>query len=275
MATANGSQELADQGASALKITKRPWDARGFHDLSWLYAYHTFSFVTHHDPEHEKYGPLHVFNEDRVQRGTGFGTHSHAEYLIWSYVVSGELEHRDSMGNLELLTRDDVQFTSAGTGIQHSEYNRNKERDLHFIQVWAKPSVHGLTPSYSTRRYPEECKRDRFVRIMESVDRHSGKDGAQEPIALHADVSMSASILSPGKTVEHELVKNGPRNVYVHVIMSGKKQPNSGGATIKLGDVEVGEGDGAYIRGAIGPGKVEIASVGEKPAEFLLFDMGD
>lgn len=215
-----------------------------------------------------------MINEDRVEKGTGFGTHSHAEFLIWSYIVSGELEHKDSMGNLEKLRRGEVQFTSAGTGIRHSEYNRNKDEDTHFLQIWAKPNVRGLTPSYVTRKYPEELKTDKLLRIMESTDRHSGKEGATEPIPLHADLSMSASILSPGKKVEHELVKDGERNVFLQVIMTGREQPKDGGAKIKIGDVELGEGDGAYVRGAKGPGKIEVESVGNKPAEFLLFDMG-
>jgi redox-sensitive bicupin YhaK (pirin superfamily) len=109
-----------------MKIAKRPWSDRGAADHGWLYSFHTFSFASYYNPKYEGFGPLRVINEDRVEKGTGFGTHSHAEFLIWSYIVSGELEHKDSMGNLETLTRGEVQFTSAGTGIRHSEYNRNK-----------------------------------------------------------------------------------------------------------------------------------------------------
>jgi redox-sensitive bicupin YhaK (pirin superfamily) len=258
---------------SSLKISKRPWDARGHSDHGWLYTFHTFSFASHYDPAHMSFGPLRVINEDRVEKGTGFGTHSHAEALIWSYIVSGELEHKDSMGNLEKLRRGEVQFTSAGTGIRHSEYNRNTAEDVHFLQIWALPNVRGLTPSYCTRKYTDELKQDRLLRIIESTDRHDGNDGPTEPIPLHADLSMSASILSPGKRVVHELVKEGDRNVYLHVVMGGRTQPKTGGAKIKIGDVELGEGDGAYVRGAKGPGKIEVESVGDKPAEFLLFDM--
>lgn len=259
---------------SPLKIVKRPWDARGHANHGWLYTWHTFSFASYYDPRYEDFGPLRVINEDRVERGTGFGTHSHAEFLIWSYIVNGELEHKDSMGNLENLRRGEVQFTSAGTGIRHSEYNRNKNEDCHFLQIWAKPNVRRLAPSYKTRKFTDEMKTDKLVRIMESVDRHSGKDEESEPIPMHADLSMSASILSPGKSVTHELVKDGQRKVYLHVVMSEKKQPKSGGAKIKVGDVELGEGDGAFVTGASGPGKIDVESVGEKAAEFLLFDMG-
>ncbi|KAK3056996.1 hypothetical protein LTR09_002034 [Extremus antarcticus] len=261
-------------GTSNLKITKRPWDARGHADHGWLYTYHTFAFASYYDPNNAEFGPLRVINEDRVEKGTGFGTHSHAEFLIWSYIVNGELEHKDSMGNLEKLRRGEVQFTSAGTGIRHSEYNRNTKEDVHFLQIWAKPNVRGLAPSYKTRKFTDEMKTNTLLRVMESTDRHSGKDAETEPIPMHSDVSMSASILSPGKSVTHELVTEGERNVYLHVVMTDRTQPKTGGARIKIGDVELGEGDGAYVRGAKGPGSVTIESVGEKDAEFLLFDMG-
>lgn len=178
------------------------------------------------------------------------------------------------MGNLEKLRRGEVQFTSAGTGIRHSEYNRNKAEDVHFLQIWAKPNVKGLKPSYKTRKFTDEMKTDKLLRIMESVDRHSGKDEEMEPIPMHADLSMDACILEPGKSVTHDLVAEGERNVYLHVVMTDRKQPKSGGAKIKVGDVELGEGDGAYVRGAKGPGSVVVESVGETKAEFLLFDMG-
>src|ERR1700759_3020954 len=119
--------------SSGMTTPPRPWNTRGHADHGWLYTFHTFSFASYYSPKHSGFGPLRVINEDRVERGTGFGTHAHREFLIWSYVVSGELEHKDSLGNLEILKRGDVQFTSAGTGIRHSEYNRNTSKDNHFI----------------------------------------------------------------------------------------------------------------------------------------------
>ena len=118
-------------------------------------------------------------------------------------------------------------------------------------------------------------KTNKLVRIIESTDRHSGKDGESEPIPAQSDVSMSASILSPGEKVTHELVAEGARKVYLHVVMTGKKQPKTGGAKIKVQGVELGEGDGGFVNGAKGPGKIEVESVGDKAAEFLLFDMGE
>jgi quercetin 2,3-dioxygenase len=264
---------MSTTSPSGLKISKRSWNDRGHADHGWLNTYHTFSFASYYDPEFSSWGPLRVINEDRVQRETGFGTHSHAEFLIWSYIVNGELEHKDSMGNLEILKRGDVQFTSAGTGIRHSEYNRNAAKDNHFIQIWAKPNVRGLKPSYTTRNFSDEMKKDKLVRIMESTDRHNGADGESDPIPLHADLSMDASILSPGKSVEHELVAEGARKLYAHVIMTDLAQPDDG-AKIKVGDMVLGEGDGAFIDTAKDLGKIQIESIGAKPAEFILFDMG-
>jgi redox-sensitive bicupin YhaK (pirin superfamily) len=117
-------------------------------------------------------------------------------------------------------------------------------------------------------------KQDKLVRIVESTDRHLGGEAENDPIPAHADLSMSASILSPGRSVTHDLVADGERKVYVQLVMSGRVQPKSGGAKVKVGDVELGEGDGAFVEGAKGPGKITVESVGEKPAEFLLFDMG-
>lgn len=253
----------------ALKITKRPWAARGHADHDWLYTFHTFSFASYHDPRHGSFGPLRVINEDRVKAGTGFGTHHHAEFLIWSYIVNGTLEHKDSLGNLENLKRGEVQFTSAGTGIRHSEYNRNQDDEVHFLQIWAKPNKPNLKPRYETKKFTDEQKKDKLVRIMESTDRL----GEGAPIGLDADLSMDASILSPGMSVTHEVVAEGPRKIFVQLVMSKRAQPKEGGAKIKIGDTVLGEGDGAYIEGAQGRGKIEVESVGDKPAEFLLFDL--
>jgi redox-sensitive bicupin YhaK (pirin superfamily) len=264
----SSTTSTATSAPAGMKINKRPWSARGKADHGWLYSFHTFSFASYYDAKHESFGPLRVINEDRVKPGTGFGTHSHAEFLIFSYIVNGTLEHKDSMGNLENLQRGEVQFTSAGTGIRHSEYNRNTDDEVHFLQIWAKPNKRGLKPHYKTKKFTDEEKTDKLVRIMESTDRST--KGA---IPLAADLSMDASILSPGKSVTHELVAEGPRKVFAQVIMNGRTQPKDGGSKITIGDTILAEGDGAYID-VNGPGKVDITSTGTKPAEFLLFDMG-
>jgi hypothetical protein len=265
---------MSTTAAPALTITKRDWADRGHSDHGWLYSFHTFSFASHYDPHHESYGPLRVINEDRVKRSTGFGAHPHENFLIWSYIVKGTLEHKDSLGNIEYLKRGEVQFTSAGTGIKHSEYNRDKNDEVHFLQIWAKPEQMGLKPHYETKTFPDAMKKDKLVRIMEYTGRLGDKIGPGAPIGLQADVSMDASILSPGHKVVHNIVADGPRKVYLHVVMSDRTQPEEGGAKIRIGDVVLGEGDGAYVDGARGPGAIEVESVGESAAEFLLFDMG-
>ncbi|KAF2261313.1 Pirin-domain-containing protein [Lojkania enalia] len=265
---------MSTTASPSLNITKRPWAARGHADHGWLYTFHTFSFASYYDPRHESFGPLRVINEDRVKPGTGFGTHSHSEFLIFSYIVNGTLEHKDSLGNLENLKRGEVQFTSAGTGIRHSEYNRNQDEEVHFLQIWVKPNIRGLKPHYQTKKFADEQKKDKLVRVMEYTDRLRDPAAGDAPIGLQADLSMDASILSPGNKVTHQVVAEGPRKVFLQVIMSKRSQPKDDGAKIKIGDTVLGEGDGAYVEGVMGPGKVEVESVGTEPAEFLLFDMG-
>jgi redox-sensitive bicupin YhaK (pirin superfamily) len=177
------------------------------------------------------------------------------------------------MGNLENLKRGEVQFTSAGTGIRHSEYNRDSDDEVHFLQIWAKPNKRGLKPHYETKKFTDEQKTDKLVRIMEYTDR-LGEKTAESPIGLQADLSMDASILSPGKKVVHDVVAEGPRKIFLQVIMSKRVQPKEGGAKIKVGDTILGEGDSAYVDGVSGPAKIEVESVGDAPAEFLLFDLG-
>lgn len=179
------------------------------------------------------------------------------------------------MGNLENLRRGEVQFTSAGTGIRHSEYNRKNDEDVHFLQIWAKPNVRGLKPSYKTQVFTDAQKQDKLVRIMESTDRYTETEKEGTPIPLQADISMDASILSPGKSVSHDIVKAGARNIYLHLVMGGRTQPKTGGAKIKIGELTLGEGDGAFVRTSGDAKKIDVDSVGDKPAEFLLFDMGE
>jgi len=177
------------------------------------------------------------------------------------------------MGNLENLERGEVQFTSAGTGIRHSEYNRHEKDEVHFLQIWAKPNKRGLKPHYETKKFTDGQKKDKLVRIMEYTDR-LGEKTATSPIGLQADLSMDVSILSPGNKVSHDIVAEGPRKIFLQHVMTGRTQPKDGGAKIKVGDTVLGEGDGAYVDNVSGPGKIEVESVGDKPAEFLLFDMG-
>ncbi|OJT07148.1 Quercetin 2,3-dioxygenase, partial [Trametes pubescens] len=148
-----------------MKVIPRRSDERGQADHGWLKTFHTFSFAGYHDPQHEQFGPLRVINEDRVDPKTGFGTHAHREFEIFSYIVNGELEHRDSMGNVEIMKRGDLQMTSAGTGIRHSEHSHGSKQ-VHFLQIWSVPSTRGLTPQYFTRHFTDEEKKDQWAHVV-------------------------------------------------------------------------------------------------------------
>jgi redox-sensitive bicupin YhaK (pirin superfamily) len=270
-ATTTGSSPAKPQ------VTLRPSAARGAANHGWLDTHHSFSFASYHDPKYAGYGPLRVLNEDRVDGGNGFPTHGHQHYLIWSYVVSGQLAHTDSLhkGRKEVLSRGDVQHTRAGTGIRHSEGNPlgEGEEGNHFIQIWAKSREPKLAPKYFTRRFDDSSKENKLVTVMDDVDRVTDTEAG--PVPLEADLKMEASVLDPGKSVEHKVLPGDDRKVYLHLIMtSGPRQPKGNdGAAIKVGETVLHEGDGAYVEGASGTLKIE--SVGSKKAEFLLFDMGD
>ncbi|KZT07559.1 pirin domain-containing protein [Laetiporus sulphureus 93-53] len=263
-----------------MKAVPRLSHERGHADHGWLKTFHTFSFAMYHDSDHEQFGCLRVLNEDRVEPGTGFGTHGHREFEIFSYVVSGQLEHRDSMGNLEILKRGDLQMTSAGTGIRHSEKCYGEQ--VHFLQIWSMPSQSGLTPTYYTRHFTDEEKRDKWVRVVTPA----GESGVSEaraasgPAPVHSPLSLYASLLSPAASLSHTFptARTGTTTkAYIHVVQTSGYNPEaSSGARVKIsgGDtaLELSEGDGAYIMGEAGKG-IQVENIGDSTAEVLLFDV--
>ncbi|KAG8721840.1 hypothetical protein FRC08_009641 [Ceratobasidium sp. 394] len=253
---------------------------RGHADHGWLKTFHTFSFAMYYDPKFEGYGSLRVINEDRVEPTEGFGTHPHREMEIFSYIVSGELEHKDSMGNTEIMKRGDVQMTSAGTGIRHSEYNRNTKEQVHFLQIWLLPNKSRLTPAYYTRHFTDAQKRDTLLKVVAPVGAEDVKDEREGtgPTPVHAQLSVYATILSPGKTVTHTFpapaTGHPARKAFVHLIQtSGYNHKHANGAAVKLnGGLELREGDGAFAAAPENE-KIEIENTGDRDAEVLVFDL--
>jgi redox-sensitive bicupin YhaK (pirin superfamily) len=256
--------------SSPLKLTLRKSLDRGIADHGWLRSAHTFSFANYYDAAHSQHGPLRVINEDFIAAGTGFGKHPHREFEIYTYVISGLVKHDDSMGNSEILKRGEIQMTSAGTGIQHAEYNGSKDEETHICQIWVKPNKPGLKPRYATGDFSDDSKRNVLKRVVASADALQGSDSDAVPI--HANMSMYASLLEPGKHVSHTQQR---RFGYIHHIMSsGWQTPKTGTSVLKVNGHTLQEGDGMYIeRQGEGEPLLDFESTGGQRAEFLLFDM--
>ena len=203
---------------------------RGQADHGWLYSQHSFSFAEYFDPAHMGWGNLRVINEDRIAPGTGFGTHGHRDMEIISYVLAGELAHRDSMGNVKTLPPGEVQRMSAGSGVRHSEFNHAEGQQTHFLQIWIEPNVTGIEPSYEQKAFADADKRGR-LRCVASPD---GVDGS---VRLHADAVLYAGLFDGSEAAELALAPG--RKAYVHLVrgeLQVNGQPLSGGDALKLQD---------------------------------------
>ncbi|KZV98737.1 RmlC-like cupin [Exidia glandulosa HHB12029] len=265
---------MSDSATSSIKVVPRPSHERGNADYGWLKTFHTWNFAGYRDPRFENFGSLRVLNEDRVTPEEGFGTHSHREFEIFSYIVSGELEHRDSMGNVEVMKRGDVQLTSAGTGISHSEKTHG-DREVHFLQIWATPSTKRLPPKYYTRHFTDAEKRDKLIRVVAPVgsdDVNNEREGTG-PTPVTSPVTLWATILSPGTDLKHRVPRAGAK-AYVHVVQTSGHNPKaSTGATVHVAGSQLREGDGAFIYAENEGDEITLSNVGDGDAEVLLFDV--
>ncbi len=230
-------------------IRIRKADDRGHAEHGWLESFHTFSFADFHDEAHMGFRALRVINEDRVQPGRGFGTHSHRDMEIVTYVLEGALDHKDSLGTGSTIEPGDVQRMSAGTGVSHSEFNHSQAELVHFLQIWILPERAGLPASYEQRAFPERERLDR-LRIVASRD---GRDGA---VTVHQDVELYASVLSPGAAVEHAIARG--RHAWLQVARG----------SVELGAELLEAGDGAAISD-----EAAVRVKARDRAEILLFDL--
>ena len=225
-------------------LTLRPSAARGYADHGWLKSFHSFSFAGYYDPEHLGFGNLRVINEDRIEPGRGFGTHGHKDMEIISYVLSGNLAHKDNMGNVKGIPPGDVQRMSAGTGVQHSEFNHAEGQNTHFLQIWIEPNATGIAPSYEQKTFVDTEKRGK-LRLVAS------NDGAQGSVTIHADAKIYAGLFDAAETAT--LALNPNRKTYVHLIkgdleVNGQKLAQGDAAMLEAqSSLDLGKGRSAEV----------------------------
>lgn len=223
---------------------------RGHTDIGWLKSYHSFSFGRYYDQRHMGFRSLRVINDDRITAGRGFPTHPHRNMEIISYVLEGALQHKDSTGKGAIITADDIQMMSAGTGITHSEYNPSRTESNHFLQVWIQPAMKGVQPRYSDNKVTQEEKRQQWKKI-------AGPEGSDAAVAIRQDASIFATSLRPAETLQFTAEKQ--RHVWLQVA-TGQLSVN--GTTLHAGDAV------ATSRA------MQLDLKAEQATEALLFDLG-
>ena len=230
-------------------LTLRKSRERGHADHGWLNSFHSFSFADYYDPKHMGYGNLRVINEDRIAPGMGFGAHSHRDMEIISYVLAGELAHRDTLGNVKAIPPGDVQRMSAGTGVQHSEFNHASGRTTHFLQIWIEPNVTGIVPSYEQKTFPDDGKRGRLQLV-------ASPDGAKGSVLIHANARMYAGLFDGSESFSLPL--DAARKAYVQVVRG----------EIEVNGKPLAAGDGAMLED-----ETQVALAAGQQAEVLVFDL--
>jgi len=230
-------------------ITLRRSEARGHFDHGWLNTRHTFSFGSYRDPEHMQFRSLRVMNEDFVEPGQGFGTHPHRDMEIVTYVLEGALEHKDSMGNGEVLRPGEFQRMTAGTGITHSEFNPSPSEPVHLYQIWLLPERKGLTPSYEQKRFDEAGRQNQFQLV-------ASPDAAEGSLRIHQDARIFLATLEPGRQVSRRL--DAGRHAWLQVLR--------GSITLNGQPLQAGDGGGASD-------ERELVIASTDGAEIMLFDL--
>jgi quercetin 2,3-dioxygenase len=237
-------------------IALRKASERGYADHGWLKSFHSFSFADYHDPQHMGFGNLRVINEDRIAPGSGFGTHGHRDMEIVSYVLSGELAHKDSMGNGQegaaqtgVIRPGDVQRMSAGRGVMHSEFNHAKDQTTHFLQIWILPDERGIAPGYEQKHFDAASKRG-ALRLVASPD---ARDGS---VRIHADAAMYAGLFDGAESAA--LALQPGRKAYVQVVRG----------QVAVNGHELSAGDAAKL-----DGESQVTLANGKDAEVIVFDL--
>jgi redox-sensitive bicupin YhaK (pirin superfamily) len=232
-------------------LTIRKSKERGHADHGWLDSHHTFSFANYNDPEHMGYRSLRVINEDRVAEGRGFGAHAHRDMEILSYVLSGKLAHKDSMGHTEMLGPNEIQKMSAGSGVVHSEFNGSDTEPVHFMQIWIEPKTRGTTPAYEQLKFEAGEKQNRFKLLASPTP-------APGAAIINQDAKVWVAELDGGRSLQYEI--DDKRHAWLHVI-HGDVTVN--GTALSTGDaVAVDQEE-----------KLDIAGQGTGKSEILLFDL--
>jgi redox-sensitive bicupin YhaK (pirin superfamily) len=230
-------------------ITVRKSEDRGHADHGWLKSHHTFSFAGYQDPDHMQFRALRVMNEDRVAAGQGFGAHRHNDMEIVSYVLDGELEHKDSMGNGEILRPGEFQRITAGSGISHSEFNPSKTDATHFYQIWLLPEQQGLEPSYEQKAF-DAAKRKNQLQLVAS------RDAADGSLKIHQDAKIFLADIDAASEVNYDIAKD--RHVWVQVLRG----------SVKANGLELSAGDAIAVSD-----ENRLSFAGSTNAEIMLFDL--
>jgi redox-sensitive bicupin YhaK (pirin superfamily) len=230
-------------------LTLRKSSDRGYADHGWLKSFHSFSFAGYHDPQHMGFGNLRVINEDRIAPGAGFGTHGHRDMEIISYVLEGNLAHKDTLGNVKGIPPGDVQRMSAGKGVQHSEFNHAPDQTTHFLQIWIEPNVTGIPASYEQKTFDEADKRGK-LRLV------AAPGGEQGAVTIHADARLYAGLFDGAEAAS--LALDPKRKGYVHVVRGD----------IDVNGQKLAAGDAARIED-----EAKLTLANGRNAEVLVFDL--